>query len=731
MTTGRQGDISSLRAGTLAGLAVGLAALVLLPLLGSHGLWTVGELAVLDRTRAALGEPLADLQRSPWLPDALRTGSYTLVSNDLGLRLPGVLVVIGTCAVTAALARLQGASRSHTLLAAGFVLAFPITTLQARTLLGNPFTELCNGAFVLLGILAALPRARNALWFIAAAAIVLALGVSSGGIVLGGTLPVCALAFALTSRAPCAGHDHEPSPSMYGYVLPALWGATLVTIGIATVLAWRQGQGYIPLLGAAKDLELLQRPETHRFASTLEAFGYQMFPWLPIAVAGMVHPGKSTWASAWLLAGLAITTVWTAVYGSIALPLVIPCALTCVRGLECLRSHEHSRTVPALWTMVTVGGMLVMHKDAARAPAGIAAPLLELGGKHTYPTDDIGAKAILALLVWLAIAAVAITAVLSREGVQRRLAKLRWCTTSAIEVATAAIVLALLLGQAVVVAHVLVPRTSVSLSLRGLLDRYAHWVGQEQLPELLVTHRIKDAALPYYGPPPDRLVEIASRNDLLGKFAGSDPFVALVRKSEIAWLHHNHHQKGWPLYVLDNTHRAISLVANVLPEGAVDGNPILKSLFDTPPMLENETLVRFADYVEVVGWEIEGPVMRGSSFVARVLLRALRPMPSGSRVFFRLQKGKTSRINTEPAEIAQDVYPSHSWREGDYILHEQIIEVPLLEVLSGRHDVVVGLRRSEKDHYDISVPDGQEGEHGVTLRGKTRHYATIGSVNVW
>ena len=78
----------------LVGTAV--AAAIIIPGLDLHGLWSEGELAVLDRARAALGEPLSELERSPWLPDELRTRAYAAIGGDFGLRLPGALACCGS-----------------------------------------------------------------------------------------------------------------------------------------------------------------------------------------------------------------------------------------------------------------------------------------------------------------------------------------------------------------------------------------------------------------------------------------------------------------------------------------------------------------------------------------------------------------------------------------------------------------------------------------------------------
>jgi hypothetical protein len=142
------------------------------------------------------------------------------------------------------------------------------------------------------------------------------------------------------------------------------------------------------------------------------------------------------------------------------------------------------------------------------------------------------------------------------------------------------------------------------------------------------------------------------------------------------------------------------------------------------------TFVRFEDYLEVIGWDWEEPVVRGRETTLRVALRVLRPLPSGSKIYMRLQKERISRINPAPHDLAGGIYPTQHWRPGDYVLHEFTTTVPLLEILPGAHDVVLGMRRTESSNYKISSPEGEHGEPGVTVQGK-REFATIGQVQVW
>src|SRR5690606_39639003 len=135
------------------------------------------------------------------------------------------------------------------------------------------------------------------------------------------------------------------------------------------------------------------------------------------------------------------------------------------------------------------------------------------------------------------------------------------------------------------------------------------------------------------------------------------------------------------------------LVANPLPPGAVDMNPIREVLFDDPPALAHETLLRFDDFVEVIAWEWDEPLVRGREAYLRVVLRPLKPLPSGTKITVRLQQGRLSRINPMPHELVEGIYPPQYWRPGDYLLHRFRVVVPTLEIVPGSHEVVIGMRR--------------------------------------
>lgn len=183
----------------LVGFTVAL--LVLVPGLGSYGIWSDGEILVLDRARAALGEALSGLVRSPWFPDAVRTRSYAMFDGELGLRLPHAVCGAALVGIAVGWARRREASVAVSFVAGALALSFPLLVTSSRTALGNPVGELAIVLAVIAGIAAlrCTTMGRAAVWA-TLGAIALALSIASTGIVVGGTLPLAVLAVSESSR---------------------------------------------------------------------------------------------------------------------------------------------------------------------------------------------------------------------------------------------------------------------------------------------------------------------------------------------------------------------------------------------------------------------------------------------------------------------------------------------------------------------------------------------------
>ena len=734
----------------LGGLATLAAGLVLVPGYRAHGLWSTGEIAVLQRVQAALGAALGGLERASPLPDALRTQALALSGDPAAIRLPGALAAALLVGLAVALARRLGAPPRFALLAGGFALATPLLQSQARLALGNPVGELTATLAALLGAAAlAHPRRGPALALALAALASAALAFASCGLLLGVLLPFVAVALAwprgpvltdLSQKSSDLSQEpsdlsQEPSDRSRRLAARPLWQAALLALAILAPLAlllllvYRQGDGWIPALGAARDLTLGERGGLRPFTATFEEFSNQIFPWLPLLVVGLLHPGRARWPAAWALLGVVLISAWALRYGPQPAPLTVPAAVVCAAAVEHLLHPRTGVAARRLGLLLVLAGGLILAKDVRRTPGRVGAVLVHGKGEQGYPARELQAADLLAGLAQLAALGLLLAACARRPADPRgRLQRLQARLPTWLP---AALLLGVTVHQALRYGQDLLPRTSELLSLHRPLSRHAAWHAAGALPGPLALHRISDPGVALYGPPEAERAPLSTRDAVIEWLRAPTPAAALIRTSELAPIFQLSRAGGWPLYVLDASNRDIVLLANQRPPGAADENPIRRVLLDEPPALAHPTLVRFENYLEVIGWQWQEPIVRGRETTLELALRVLGPLPSGSKIYVRLQQGRLSRINPAPHELAEGLYPPQHWRAGDYILHRFTVQVPMLEILPGAHEVVIGLRRTESSNYKISVPEGEAGEHGVSLRGAGREFANVGEVQVW
>jgi len=715
--------------GALSSLA---AALLLVPGFRAHGLWSTGEIAVLQRAQAALGAALGGLERASPLPDALRTQALALTGDAAAIRLPGALASALLVGLAVALARRLGASPPLALLAGGFALATPLLQSQAHLALGNPVGELTATLAALLGALAlAQPRRARVLLLALAALAALLLASASAGLFYGALLPLVAIALAWPhGPAPwnMSPGTSTSAPRRSRWLAALLAASILAVLATLLALAYHQGNGWIPALGAARDLALGERPHLRPFTASFEEFSNQIFPWLPLLLVGLLHPGRARWPAAWLLLGLVLVSAWSLRFGPQPVPLTVPVAVVCAAALEHLLSPRTGRFARRLGLLLILAGGLILAKDARRTPGRVGAVLVHGKPETAYPARELHAPDLLAGLAQLAALGLLLAALTRRPTLPTtRLERLQARFPAWLPLL---LVLAVQLHQALRYGQGLLPRSSELLSLHRPLTRLAAWQAEGAFAGPLALHRISDPGVALYGPPEAGRAPLPNRDDVIAWLRAAEPAVALVRSSELGPLFQQSRAAGWPLHVLDASNRDIVLVSNALPPGAADENPILRVLRDAPPALANPTFVRFDDYLEIVGWQLQEPIVRGRETQLELAFKVLRPLPSGSKIYVRLQQGRLSRINPMPHELAEGLYASHLWRPGDFIHHRFTIAVPMLEVLPGAHDVVIGLRRTESANYKISVPEGDVGEHGVTLNS-AREFATVGQIQVW
>lgn len=686
--------------------------------LGEAGLWSDAELPVFDRARAAMGDALSGLERSPALPDLLRARGVAAFGGALGLRLPHAVTAAALVGIAVGWIRSLGRPVGLSLLGGAVALSLPMLSLSGRTALGNPVAELMS----VIAVLSLWSATRQSSSFrTRSVAIVLAIaalgsGVASCGLLLGAGLPLAVAAL---------------SPGVTPRVRAALGLASGISVLVTVRLVLDQGDGFIPLLGAAKDLELLDKPEARRFADGLEDFGYQIFPWAGLAMVGAATGRAEVRGPAiWLVVALAFGAGWSMLYGPTPASLGVPAAACVVAAVARILDPDAAGWERRVALFVAGAAALVVSKDAGLLPSRLVAPTELRENEHTFPDEALDAEDALGGMGKSVFYALVIAGLLGRRrepgGLERIVSRVPEPARDALVIGAFAVAAC---SNAWTHAHVLLPRTGALMSPKQPLQRLAAWVEAESLPATLGVHRVRDRGLTMYGP--DAAHALAGRRDLQQWFETDEPAAAMVRVGDYPALYQASRQKGLPLYVLDDSHARLRLVANRLPDGVENQDPLAGIVLDEPPALAHETLLNFDDYIEVIGWELDGPLRRGKEHTLQLGIRVLRALPAGSKLYARMLKGRLSRIGGEPHEFTGGLYPCNLWRKGDIIWHSWTFQTPPLEVMPGEYDILLGLRRSEKVNYSIRIPEGKKGEFGVEVRGRKREFAKIGTVTVW
>ena len=328
-----------------------LAAAVLLPRLGTPGLWEPQERQLADRIAPPLtpakaaDKPTPPTPRAPSPeataakdscvrsipPDAsarsltaraIKWGRDTIGDSDAGRRLP--LALLGLCTVLAAAGtamRLAGARAG--VVTAIVLLAMPLCALQSRMLTSDIGTP-CGASLIVYGLVAlgdprrhraagVLARIADAAIALVALAAGLVLGFYAGGALLGLVVPIGAIAVAGSLGVPvvAAGRRREPrSPWLVAAI------ATLVALGLIGLLAHQLydlkplypgltppparalfGKAIIPSGCYSWALGGIWRPEDDLrmiYDSTFEQIAYGSYPWglvAPIAMVALLGAG--------------------------------------------------------------------------------------------------------------------------------------------------------------------------------------------------------------------------------------------------------------------------------------------------------------------------------------------------------------------------------------------------------------------------------------------------------
>ena len=234
----------------------------------------------------------------------------------------------------------------------------------------------------------------------------------------------------------------------------------------------------------------------------------------------------------------------------------------------------------------------------------------------------------------------------------------------------------------------LVPRITYHLSQRGVLDSYRHWAGS-QVP--LYAHRVPAGSSGFYLADVPRL---AGQRAFLDRMAMPEPAFAVVPLDRFATINNAFRGRAQRhLSVLDARSSKLLLVANHLPEGAEDRNPIQRLLLAAPPKPGHPVGATFdKGALELIGGDFSKPsVALGSSFDLTLYFRVRRPLTKRWKIFVHLE---TPRYRVDTGSTDHDPaggeFPADTWRVGDIVVDRHRIRIPVFSP-TGEYTLRAGL----------------------------------------
>lgn len=728
--------------GLLLPLAVVVAAsVVLLPLIGTYGLWEPYEFKVADVARdvARKGGWLEIWKTQPPLTVWLTAASISVFgTTELAARLPlALLGVIGAVATYELGARLRRPRAG--LYAALVLLASPLWVFQARQLTSEIATATA-GAVAMLGLVGvAWPaNGRRPGWLLvdgALAAVGLVMGWLAGGLVLGVLVPTLALALACATAAGAGfgREDDAPSAAPRRQAFVAL-GAGAVAIAVGALVAWRWGdKGYISVLGAA--WRPGKAPSSATFDHVVEQVAFGMFPWsalAPLAVLRLAIPhrrDRDAWGGLvvvhWCAVAYLVATLWARWVGDLRYPALPAIALGVGIMLDDLvaarlegdvaRAPWAAAGVPLAALFVLAAG-LQLSRDNLNFPDQLASVHLLATAK--YP---VAAKLLPLIvgfgLLWSLAAAAGLFIGPDRPGEARILALARRWARQGLRVA---------IGGGVVfglfLALVYTPRLSEHFSYKNVFQCY---FGHRRGAEPLGVMGIPGGGPEYYAR--GSLEKLQTREHLVSFLRQPERSFAIAPVTELCPIHQAAGREGWSAHVLDCRNSRFLLFSNQLQAGERDSNPLLKAITRTPPTgiktpfsaIFVPSLAGQRGKVELIGYDIPAEVDKGTDFEVTLYFYVHEAPTTNYKVFMHFDRGVRFQGDHDP--IA-GLCGTSQWQAGDYIVDKTIVTAAGgAGTTKGEYTVNVGFFTGSHGNYrNMQVTTGNADAHNRVRLGTIR-----------
>lgn len=703
-----------------------LAGAILLPCLGSAGLWEPSERQLADRVAPPLDvEPKPAVQR-PGKDDeeCLRTppkdavarslrdrsielGRDTFGDTDAGRRLPFALLGLITALAAAGIAMRGGGGRAGVITVV-VLLAMPIMTLQSRMLTSDIGTA-CGSTLLLFALFGfARPNRRHLGADLACSALALCCGFPlaflAGGALLGLLVPVGAFAAAGSLGVPLIASAFQRRAGR-GALVPLL--ATLVAVVLIGVLAYQMYYWTEPYPGLTPPparqlfgkavvsegcwsaaLGAIWRAEDDVrfiFDSTFEQIAYGTFPWGvvgPIAMFMLLRskdPGRRLVGAitlAWAAAAWIATEAFQRRVGNAMFAGFPALAIASGVWIDDLLTTRTRRTA-------STGIILPTAEPESSRPAGamlialfVGLAVLDLGKDLQSFTDKLTslltgseiitypkeAAALVPLRLW-----VLVLGVLAALGFACSL--VLWRTEES------------RFGDRMRKAA----NVAIAASLACTITLAAFWsfVWQPVLAyhlsskELLATYdELRTGNDPLYvmgdlGYAPAHYTDVkpepaSSREQIVAALKKPARVFAIAPQGELCTLHRE--MGDQPYFVLEDRNTRNLLLSNKV-DGTTDKNPLQEMIAHKEPKgikYRPKARVVFDNKLELLGWDIPPKLERGDDFEVVTYWKVLSPV--GGAWTMLLHFDGPLRLRDGDHKPIKDRCPTSSWQPGDFVI---------------------------------------------------------------
>lgn len=738
-----------------------LAGVVLLPGLGSAGLWEPQERQLSDRVAPPLdaeakptdkpASPTDDCVRVAPTDAAARSltrraiawGRDNVDDGDAGRRFPLALLGLVTVLAAAGTAMRAGGPRAG-IVAAAVLLAMPLLALQSRMLTSEIGTA-CGAALIVYGLVALTRPGRKGTGSLAwlaldavlsaiALAAGLAIGFYGGGAFLGLLVPIGAVAAAGSFGVPMIADAVKGRPVLWH--LPAVL-ATFAAMALVALLAYelydlkdpypgltpppaRQlfGKAIVPEGCWSDALGAIWRSEDDVrfiFDSTFEQIAYGTFPWgivAPIAMFALLRSSDPrhrligavtlAWAGgAWIATEVFQRkvgfTIWAG-FPAIAIAIGVWLDSVLVRRA---RNERDAMPAGAMLVGLFVGlAVLDLGKDMQSFAEKLTSIFV---GTDTVPYPKDATILFLPAKLWVLIIGFvvglgfALSMALWRPSTDHLSRSIRRFADLAMMVALAATI-----TLAAFWTFAWQPRLAIHLSSKEILETFNDLRGPDD--PLVIMGDLGQAPKFYTDVKPELL---PSREQIVKALKRPTRVFAIAPQSELCPIHRE--MGELPYFVVDDRNLRSLLLSNRV-DGTTDQNPLAEMIAHKEPKTIRQRpkgRIVWDNKIELIGWELPARLGLGETFEVVTYYKILAPV--GGVWTMLMHFDGPLRLRDGDHKPIKDRCPTSTWQAGDYIIDRHTMRTSGGNFPPGRYDLWVGFFTGSAPNFrnmTVSVAPG-------------------------